>query len=327
MVELFQQLKPKTQCKCRTVLFHLINILSLGTNCNRHPLNYRLILNRVLGSVIPEKSGFWFLADKLFLKTETLFGSCFRRNDKSREALLCRFRFINCYIYCSGKSGSMTLLQTLDRHFHCLHVHNNLHFQTEIAGSGEISVFECIEQSFQRYKEVFVIDSYRLPVERVISSFFQNIETHLTPEDMELDEQQLLCLISDRLDQKIRMEHYHSINEVMTYFNAPPFSAFDFEKGFNLYKQGPVVFIKLRFADIDRWGDILSELFRKKIILQSSNLSREKPYSGLYTRFKDYYRVPAIAFAEMTNSREFRIYTTEGEKAAYLTKWKARLKD
>lgn len=284
-------------------------------------------IEKILNSIVAGRFFRWTFHKKMSRGSVSVLGGAPGPQQNEIMSLLHKLGPIHCYIYCSGKAGSMTLQRTLEQHFSCLHVHNNTHFQVEIARSELITVFDCIRQSLIHYPEVYLIDSYRLPVERVVSSFFQNLGNHLTGEELELGESQLFPLMSDRLDQKIRMENYHSINEVMRHFDAPLFSAFDFSSGYNLHKKGNLVFIKLRFADIDRWGTILSEIFDRQITIESSNLSSEKPYSGLYSRFKDYYRVPAKAFAEMTNSREFRIYTTEEEKAAYLAKWKGRLKD
>ena len=88
-----------------------------------------------------------------------------------------------------------------------------------------------------------------------------------------------------------------------------------------------MVFIKLRFAEINQWERILSEIFGKKIRVQSSNMSNEKTYSALYSLFKEFYRVPAWAYNRMINTREFRIYNSESEKEMYDAKWRNRLKD
>jgi hypothetical protein len=260
--------------------------------------------------------------DKEFLVPESFFTGGF----VTREEMINWFGSTQCYVYCSGKSGSMTLYHTLSQYFRCLHVHNNMNFRAEIAKTDQISIFECIDFSRAKYPRVWLLDSFRMPVERVISSFFQNLEKNLSREELAMEDSLRMPLISRRLDEKINMENYHSINEIMNYFEVPLFQTFNFKKGYNIIQKDNLLFIKLRFNDINRWGSILSEVFGMPVRIRNSNQSIDKAYAGLYLKFKNYYRVPVVAYKELTDWPEFRIYTTDAEKEKYDEKWRNRLK-
>jgi hypothetical protein len=122
------------------------------------------------------------------------------------------------------------------------------------------------------------------------------------------------------------MENYHSINEVLEHYHEPLFDQFDFERGINIRKSGNLVFLKVRFSDIGQWSRILSDTLGHPVELVSANKAEEKHYAKLYGKFKDYYQVPDHAFSNMLTDREFLIYNSKREQAAYQEQWNNRLK-
>jgi hypothetical protein len=247
--------------------------------------------------------------------------------DPEAEELLRKFGKTQCYIYCSGKAGSSTLLHTLTQYYPTTHLHMNGYWRKEIIRSTKITIYDCIDISATKYPFVYLIDSYRLPVERRMASFFQNLHRYVTPEELSLDEPELLPLLSQRLDKWNSIENYHSINEVMKHYQIPFFDYFDFDNQFNMKISGNLVFIKVRFADIANWNQILEKIFGHPVTMISSNLASEKPYASLYSKFKEYYRIMRSDFSEMMNGREFLIYTTDEEKEMYYNLWKDKLRD
>lgn len=242
------------------------------------------------------------------------------------EDLIRKFAHIQCYVYCSGKAGSSTLLHSLSQYYPTTHLHTNGYWRKAIIQSTKITIFNCIDASVKNYPFVYLIDSFRLPVERVIASFFQNLKLYVTPEELLLEEKELLPLMSQRLDARIKMENYHSINEVMEYYRIPLFDTFDFDHRFNLKISGNLVFIKVRFSDIADWNNILEKAFGHPVTLVPVNISAEKPYSSLYSKFKDYFRIRRADFYDMMKGREFRIYTSDAEKEAYFNLWKEKFR-
>ena len=73
------------------------------------------------------------------------------------------------FIYCSGKSGSSTLLNTFKMNYYqCTKLHTNIKFEWQF----KKSIFDMIDSSCEKFDKIYIIDSYRTPIERKISSFF-----------------------------------------------------------------------------------------------------------------------------------------------------------
>ena len=121
------------------------------------------------------------------------------------------------------------------------------------------------------------------------------------------------------------IEEYHSINEVLTHYQVPLFTTFDFEKGYNLVKKENKVFIKILFKDIGEWGTILSIIFQKPITIYPDNLTKDKPIHALYKEFLKEYKVPKAYLDHMkVKDTEFKIYNTKTQQKAYIKKWMKR---
>ena len=80
-------------------------------------------------------------------------------------------------IFCGGKCGSSTLLHTfLSHNMDTIHMHSFESLDKNIYSSlSNINDFITI----QKQNIIYIIDSYRTPIERHISAFFQNIHTHV----------------------------------------------------------------------------------------------------------------------------------------------------
>ena len=77
----------------------------------------------------------------------------------------------------------------------------------------------------------------------------------------------------------------------MTQYKIEPFNKFNFKDKYIIKKKGNIYFIKLLFKDIANWGEILSKIFDRKIIIYSDNLTKNKSISKLYEEFKLNYKV------------------------------------
>jgi hypothetical protein len=243
--------------------------------------------------------------------------------EKNRKYKLNRNLNFNVYVYCSGKSGSMTLYQTfLKNGFYPLHVHGFSYFLEHVPESVlNPNLFNVIEQSMENNEQIYIIDSYRTPVERKISSFFQNYHGNMS------DSKENIESVFQQLDDKIvDLENYDAINEIMSYFKLPLFSVFDFNKRYNLLQHKNITFIKLLFSDIKHWDTILSEIFGKKIVLESENFSDDKQYKHLYNIVKESYHIPACMINNVKESKSFQMYNTKEDQTKYLEFWSKRTK-
>ena len=80
------------------------------------------------------------------------------------------------FVYCGGKCGSVTLENSFKKNgYNTKRVHNNIEYQI-IMNNSEKTIFNIIDESSKNYENIYIIDSYRTPIERKISSFFQNID-------------------------------------------------------------------------------------------------------------------------------------------------------
>ena len=226
------------------------------------------------------------------------------------------------FIYCSGKCGSSTLLNTCQSFQpSCFHVHDNydyLHYAPYQYMEYK-SVFELIEASANTHEKIYIIDSYRTPIERKISSFFENIANHVG-NYKELSIEELIHIFNDKFLNTL--EEYHSIHEVLQHFQIPFFTAFDYERGYNIVEYKNIVCIKLRFKDIGNWSNILSKIFNRPICLKNSNLTEQKEIFEIYTKFKSLYKVDKKYLESMLqNDEEFKIYNNEEERSTYANEW------
>ena len=171
-------------------------------------------------------------------------------------------------------------------------------------------------------KKLYIIDSYRTPIERKISSFFHNIHVHV-PSYKNKSCEELIDIFNTKYLNTI--EEYHSINPIMEEYGVEPFNTFDFKKKYVIKKQGNLIFIKLLFSDISNWIDILSEIFNKKIIIppeQKQNLSKNKNYFSIYNEFKLMYKTKKSYINNiLKNDKQFRIFNTQEQQELYINKY------
>jgi len=213
---------------------------------------------------------------------------------------------IQVYINCGGKSGSKTLEKTLSQYYNCLHTHGNFYFQKYILKSTEYTLYDAIQKSMERFDEVYVIDSYRTPIERAISSCFQN-KPNTTLENFNYN-----LLIG---------ENYSCLEETLYEFKLPPVYKFDFEKKYFFTKYKNLNIIKLRLADINEWDNILTCIFKRPISIISDNLSKNKKYYDNYIHLLNNIKIPVKYFQCLISSREFKIFNEKKEQLAYVKKW------
>lgn len=214
-----------------------------------------------------------------------------------------------------GKCGSSTLENTfLKNGYKCFKAHSKNHF-------NKIYNQDLIEyiNNCSSKKELYLIDSYRTPIERKISSFFQDIKNHV-PDYKNKTSEELIDIFNSEYINKL--EEYHTINSIMTEYGLEPFDKFDFDKKYIIKKKGNLIFIKILFSDIIRWENILSEIFKKRIILYNSNLSIEKNYISEYNDFKRKYKVSQSYINNiLKNDKQFKIFNTKEQQEKYINKY------
>jgi hypothetical protein len=234
-----------------------------------------------------------------------------------------KYKNIKIFVYCGGKCGSTTLTTTFEQYYKTMHVHSDEEFKKIKSKQSKYSIFDVIEYNKKTQDKIYIIDSYRTPIERKMAGFFNNIHK-LLPNYKQYKLRDLIHYYNSK--QCYTCEEYHSIDEIMNYYKLPLFESFDFEKKYNLLVHENIHFIKIRFNDIKNWSEILTNIFNMPIKIKSDNLSETKSYATLYENFKKIYYVPNKYYTQiLPNDKHFKIFNTEEEQKKYFEKWKERL--
>ena len=89
---------------------------------------------------------------------------------------------LDIIVYCGGKCGSSTLNNTfLNNNFKSYTTHDKNYFEYVCKETNQDigkTIYDVIDFN-SKNKKLYIIDSYRTPIERKMSSFFQNIELHM----------------------------------------------------------------------------------------------------------------------------------------------------
>lgn len=105
----------------------------------------------------------------------------------------------------------------------------------------------------------------------------------------------------------------------MEEYGVEPFDTFDFNKKYVIKTKGNLIFIKLLYSNIDNWGDNLSEIFNRKIIMYNANRSQTKQYASIYKKFKLMYTTKqAYINNVLKKDKYFRIYNTQEQQYIYI---------
>lgn len=235
----------------------------------------------------------------------------------------------NVFMMIAPKSGSSTLAHTLNKnHIPTLHCHNDFYFFHTLMKKKQI-LFHYLDMVSEiakmNNKKIYVIDCYRKPIERRISSFFQsisgitnkNIHHMIQHQNEYIDE--LIYIFNQYVFQKY--DDYEPLETFGNFREECGKEHFDFEKKYVMYEKNNVVFIKLRFEDIESWDSILSEIFGKKITFYERNVSKEKVYYPLYSLFKNKYRITQENLNYIKSKSFLSFYNTPEEVQKYLSYW------
>uniref|UniRef100_A0A6C0GZD6 Sulfotransferase domain-containing protein n=1 Tax=viral metagenome TaxID=1070528 RepID=A0A6C0GZD6_9ZZZZ len=224
------------------------------------------------------------------------------------------------FVFCGGKCGGVTIANTLQKNgFIVLHMHSLKYSGMNDCKFDPKNIYNEMTKSCNNKQKVYFIDCYRNPIERKISSFFQNIENYLPNyENMDIDE------LIDNFNRNFYyiMPNNHPINSVFKYYNLPNFTKFDFENRYNILENKNQIFIKILFKDIKNWNNILSKIFKKNIIIYSKNETLHKNIGLLYKHFLNNYKIPTEFIDDiLENDKEFTIYNTPEEQTNYINEW------
>lgn len=226
---------------------------------------------------------------------------------------------VDVMVCAGGKCGSTTL-----RHTFCQNGYKSIKFHHEncfVSQFKKCNILESVKIS-SKNKKLYIVDSYRLPLERKISSFFENLKVHIPC----YEKKSISDIINIFNKEHLRsIEEYQSMmNTILNNLHLSHFEEFDFDKKYTVREEKNIIFIRLRFKDIHCWSEILSEIFGKKIKLYSKNLTKDKKIYVLYKKFLEEYKVPRDYLDIIEKDKNFLMYNTLEEQREYLKYWETR---
>lgn len=224
------------------------------------------------------------------------------------------------FIYCGGKCGSSTLETTCKvLRYKTLHLHSNFQYNSYyhniVNKTGISDISELILKSTAPRK--YVIDSYRNPFERLVSSIFQNLNSHLMRDNLECNIKSInICIVNN-----YKIETSHPLDDEL-----PILRDVIFKEKYITKTVDNITYIKLRFSDIENWSDYLSEIFGFSVKIFSSNLSSRKQYYELYKEFNKNFYITQEMFDFFTEEYTFKKYNSIEEQNEYKIYWSSRIK-
>lgn len=228
------------------------------------------------------------------------------------------------FIFCPPKVGSTTLVTSL--RMSCCNRMTILHIHYEemlyvLCDVKNITINEIINYNKSLGKNVAVIDIYRTPIEHKMSTFFENISFHFNNSEENINNYNVNKII-DRFNKiypfLCNTDYFREV------YKLPLINNFDFEKKYICQYVNGIKYIKIRLKDSEIWSKLLLELLGFEIYIINDYESRTKPYSLLFKKFMEEYKLPKNYFEELDNEK-IGYYLSLEEKNNYLNKWSKKI--
>lgn len=192
-------------------------------------------------------------------------------------------------VYSGGKCGGSSLYSSLLNIINSIFIHNNEQY-IECKKRGIYpfskpqdnlnSIFENVSN------ECIFIDVYRNPIDRTISSYFQNYEHNIKYYNIPK---------FDKLEDEVdyfnlfiyhQLENYEGFEEVMKHYNIDKLHNMG---DYWILRKHNKTFLRLKFNKINEWEKIISNELKLNIKLRKENMSNNKSYYNKYIEFKKIY--------------------------------------
>ena len=229
------------------------------------------------------------------------------------------------FIYTPPKVGSTTLVTSLrvslGKSFNIIHIHDETMLRV-LTGIQHVSINDIIHYLAQLGKQVFVIDVFRTPIERKISEFFEKI----APYHFNNTETNIASYPMPRIVKRFNQifPFLENGDHSFDYYGITPVP-FDFSRKYTVQLFNKVTYIKLRLADSHLWAQILSTIFKLKIVLISDYTTKNKDIGNLYSTFMAEYKIPSNFLDDIRNSTFLQFYYSHEERCKYLDSWASKM--
>jgi len=226
------------------------------------------------------------------------------------------------FVYSCPKVGSTSIVSSLRifgmNYLDIIHIHSEDMLRV-LCHIEDITINEVI--LFNKYlgRNVYVINIYRSPIERKISTFFEKIGTyHFNASDEIIntyDISKVIKRFNDIFPHIGLGDHFIDKYDI----NIP--LQFDNIKHYLLVKNNDITYISLRLNDSTMWGKILSNIFGFHICIVKDYESTNKPIKDLYNLFKLHYKIPKNLLDDIMCCKYFNYYYSSEEIQNYYNQW------
>lgn len=228
---------------------------------------------------------------------------------------------IDIFVYSGAKCASSTLESTFRSiGYNTFHGHNDFLFletYEEIISEFNVNTIKELILS-QNKDKIYIFDIYRNPIERLLSSLFENLYRILGDNFLNAD----INLLIYYLHKNFKFEDYHPLDDEYPILRDIPF-----ESKYIKLIDGKFNYYKFRFKDIKNWSEYLSEIFNTKIEIVNENLSENKDYYNLFKDFKNRVKISKKMLDFFTGTFTFNKYNSEEEKIEYINEWNLKVED
>ena len=233
------------------------------------------------------------------------------------------------FVYTPPKVGSTSVVSSLrifaSHLLDIIHIHDEEMLKV-LSHISDITVKELI--IFNKYlgKQVYVIDIYRSPIERKISTFFENIGSHhFNNTDSKINNYDVNKVIHrfNNIFQHIANGDYFIDNYKL--IETP--SHFDWDNKYMLIEEHGIKYVKLRLNDSDNWGRILSHIFGIRVCMVKDYETNNKPIKQLFTLFKSHYKIPSNYLSDIMACPHLNYYYSPSELKQYYNEWSSKSAD
>lgn len=226
------------------------------------------------------------------------------------------------FVYSAPKVGSTSIVSSfrifgIDK-LDIIHIHDE-EMLNVLVKIKDITINEII--LFNKYlgKDVYVINIYRSPIERKISTFFEKIGSfHFNANDEEVNKYNINKVI----------QRFNNIfpwigngDHFIDKYNIQIPNSFDNINKYLLVTENNIKYITLRLKDSDEWDKILTSIFGFDIKIIKDYESSKKPIKDLYNLFKKNYKIPINHLNEILNDKHFKYYYSQDEIDIYYKQW------
>jgi hypothetical protein len=226
------------------------------------------------------------------------------------------------FVYSAPKVGSTSIVTSLRifglENIDTIHIHDEEMLQV-LGHIKGITINELI--IFNKYlgKDVYVINIYRNPIERKISSFFEKIGSyHFNTTDQNVNKYNVEKVIN-RFNNIF--PYIETSDHFIDKYNITIPECFNYQQKYLLVKENDITYISLRLKDSVYWGTILTNIFGFNIRIVKDYESTNKPIKDIYNLFKKNYKIPINFLDEIINCKYLKYYYSSDELKEYYNEW------